>query len=94
MAGADPEVGCRDHHRHGGQTDVVLVGHLPALTRRYRQDESDRSRGVRDVARALPHLRKFLQLSMIGNGRRPRGSRLAVASNIAPRPQPMSTFVA
>ena len=44
--------------------------------------------------RALPDRRKFLQLSMIGNGHRPRGSRLAVASNIAPRPQPMSTFVA
>jgi hypothetical protein len=42
----------------------------------------------------LPDRRKFLQLSIIGNGRRPRGSRLAVASNTAPRPQPMSTFVA
>jgi hypothetical protein len=94
MAGPNAEVGGRDHHRHGGLTDVVLVGHLPALTRRYRQDESDRSRGTRDVAGALPDRRKFLQLSRIGNDRRPRGSPLAVASNTAPRPQPMSTFVA
>jgi hypothetical protein len=63
-----------------------------ALAWRYRQDESDRGPDVRDVARALPDHRKFLQLSIIGSGRRP-GSRLAVASNIAPRPQPMSTFV-
>jgi hypothetical protein len=94
MAGADTEVGCRDHHRHRGLPDVVLVGDSAALTRRYRQDESGRGRSARDAARALPDRRKFLQLSMIGNGRRPRGSRLAVASNIAPRPQPMSSFVA
>jgi hypothetical protein len=42
-----------------------------ALAWLYRQDESDRGPDVRDVARALPDRRKFLQLSIIGNGRRP-----------------------
>ena len=94
MAGADTEVGGRDHHRHGGLADVVLVGDSAVLVGRFRNHERDRGGGASDVARALPDRRKFLQLSMIGNGRRPRGSRLAVASNIAPPPRPTSTFVA
>src|SRR5271167_3257376 len=54
MTGADAQVGGRDHHRHRGLTDVVLVGHLPALTGRYRQDERDRGRRPRDMTGTLP----------------------------------------
>ena len=67
MAGADAQVGGRDHHRHRGLADVVLVGHLPAFTRRHRQDECDGGRGTGDMTGALPDRGKFLQLSLIGD---------------------------
>ena len=67
VSGPDLEVGRRDHHRHRGLPDVVLVGHFPAFNGRYRQHEGDSGRGPGDITGALPDGRKFLQLSLIGD---------------------------
>src|ERR1700761_6692873 len=84
VAGADPQVGGRYHHRHRGLTHVVLVGHLPAFTGRYWQDEGDRGRGPRDVTGSLPDGGKLLELVPVGDNHEVPG--LAVFRRRRPPP--------
>jgi hypothetical protein len=53
MTGTDAQVGGRKHHRHRRLADVVLVCHVSALIRRFRQDERNRCRRAGDTPGAL-----------------------------------------
>ena len=67
MAGADAEVGGRDHHGHRGLAQVVLIEELASLIGRHGGNQRDSRRSRRDVPRALPHGGQFLQSLRIGD---------------------------
>src|ERR1700759_187910 len=67
MAGADAEVGRRDHHRVGGLTKVVTVNDLHAPVGRLGDAQHDRGRRLGDVAGALPGLRQLGELLGVGD---------------------------
>ena len=67
MAGADSEVGGREHHGHRRLTEVVLEPVSVELVGGFGRDKGDRGRRLGDVAGVLPDLGQPRELVAVGD---------------------------